>query len=108
MSRSVRNLILILVVCFFLPLAIFIAYTEWDIHRLKSFCNDVRPRMSIPDLRAIGSSHGIDQKWLQIESSHDDQKRRQFFVPALSQMGDMVCAIEHDGTAVLSKELNGP
>ena len=96
-------------IAFALAIPACIAWPQWDMHRLRSFCGDVRPGTPVSELVNVASDHWVDTRWLSRKGITDKRTNlEQIFVPAESQMGDMVCSIKHDGTKVISAEVWGP
>ena len=87
----------------FLLIFLFGGWVLWDIHRVRSFCAEVQPGMPISVLLQIADKHGIGKRWIVLPGVFDERENNWFIaVPAISSMGDVVCAIHHDKVNVLS------
>jgi hypothetical protein len=85
------------------------AWTFWDMHRLKRMCGEIRPGMPVANIRRIVTKYGLERFLLSDDGLYDDRtKNWDFFIPAPSTMGDMVCLIEHDRVKVISTKVLGP
>ncbi len=111
MARLLRVGLLVAGAVFALAVPGYVAWTMWDMHRLRSFCADVHPGVAVKDLGSIVKRHGVGQRWLALEGSgvfDDRAKTWGLMIPAASQMGDMACSIKHNGAVVISAEVIGP
>ena len=89
----------------------YVAWTMWDMHRLRSFCAEIHPGTTVKDIGDISKRHSIDRRWLDREGTgafDDRSKNWRLMIPAPSQMGDMACSIEHNGAIVISAVVIGP
>jgi len=89
----------------------YVAWTFWDMHRLRSFCNEVHPGTPVKEISLIATRRGIDRRWLEREGNgifDDSTKTWGLMIPAPSQMGDMACSIKHNGVVVTAAEVIGP
>ena len=81
----------------------------WDMHRLTAFCQSLQPRVLVVDLPRIAMRAGLDGRWLQHDGVFDDRTNSWVvFMPAKSTMWDMVCAIHHNRSVVISAQVWGP
>ena len=82
----------------------YLAFLAWEIHKVSSFCADVRPGMPISSLTNLAEKHGIDQRW--IRGFFDEKKGDWFiYVPISATMGERACSIRHDGKVIQSARM---
>jgi hypothetical protein len=86
---------------------VFIGWLEWDVHKVRELCNDVRPGMSIISLRSLAEEHAVDVKWVNPLNSERSDGKWVLYVPVEATMGDVDCVIRHDQKIVLSAKMNG-
>ncbi len=87
------------------PLLLYAAWMLWDVHKVKAFCDDVRPGAPLATLAPLAARHGIAAHWINRGVFDDKAHDRVMFVPAGTTLGDLVCAVHHDDTSVVSAEI---
>jgi hypothetical protein len=93
---------------FFVALTFFayVGWLQWEVHKMKSFCGDVRPGTPVADLRAIADRHGVNLG--KHEGIYDESSKDWFLlVPVVPTFGDVICSIHHDKTVVRSAAMEG-
>jgi hypothetical protein len=84
-----------------LSICAYVGWIQWEVHKMKSFCGDVRPGTPIAGLRAIADRHGVNLD--KDESVYDESSKDWFLpVPVVPTFGDVICAIHHDKIVVRS------
>lgn len=84
------------------------AWIWWDVHSLRTFCDEVRPGLPLAALAGVAQRHGVAPRWVGRQGVFDAQSKDWvLFVPATSTMGDVVCAIHHDKAVVVGAKLWG-
>ena len=95
-------------------IAAYVAFVDWDIHRVKLICAEIRPGSSIASAHSIIRAHGLgsfipDPRGNFPNGVVDRKTGNWFFaVPAGSTLGDWTCGIRHDGNIVISTTMLGP
>jgi hypothetical protein len=108
MARSVRWVLILFAVMFFLSLSVYIAWQRWRENALLAFCKDVSVDISFADLLRAEKRHWIDNSYL-VEAlfkdyvdqahSHELEFRSHIYDPPFA------CVISHDGRRVTSVQL---
>jgi hypothetical protein len=87
--------------------AVYGTWLWWDIHRVRSFCQEIHVGMPLAALPQLAEKHSIAAHWIRKGVYDDSARSWVFFVPVEATMGDMVCAIHHNNASVLSFEFYG-
>jgi len=89
-------------------MAAYSIYFAWDTHRLRSFCDELRPGTPVAQVAQIAARHHIDQKSIvDARKLSDEAKDQRMIAVAPSTMGEMGCDIKLNGTEVISATLSG-
>jgi hypothetical protein len=61
--RKPRRLVVILclVLALVLPLFLYEAYVRWDMHRLRTLCDELHPGTPVPHIRTVVARYGLDR-----------------------------------------------
>jgi hypothetical protein len=91
-----------------LVIGVYSAWIEWSLHKVRAFCGDVKLGVEIAALAEIASLHGVTTHWVQGKGVFSSSDNDWFLpVPVEATLGDVVCAIRHDGERVISAEMEG-
>jgi hypothetical protein len=105
LARGIKKLLQV----FFLlalPFCAYAGWLHWEIHKVQSFCGDVRPGTSVADLPAIADRHGVNLG--RGEGVYDESAKNWFLpVPVMPTFGDVACLIRHDKKMVQSAAMDG-
>jgi hypothetical protein len=78
----------------------------WDIHRTRSFCNEIKPGMLLSSLPQMADTYGVSRRLLKGGGIRDKTSGIWILpVPATLSVGDVVCVIQHDNATVLSARM---
>ena len=93
--KGIGKFLLALAVLF----GLYLVVLAWETRKVSSFCSDLHPGMQVSSIPTHAAKRGIDQRWLQ---AIEDKKQSDwfFYVPIGATMGDMGCAVHHDGNVI--------
>lgn len=110
MLKLIRRLIVAFarVGIFFVALTFaYLAWTWWEQRELQAFCEAVRPGAPVTSLSALAEQHGFSRSWIERGLNSKAGEVPTIYVPATTRLGELVCAIRHDGAVVTSTEVDG-
>jgi len=102
LARFLAKAALVLVAWFL----IYLAYYWWDMRRLRAFCDDVKVGTPVSSLITIADQHGVEKHWLEGKGVFDETRNEGvLYVPAASTIGEVACALHHNGLTVTSAKI---
>ena len=110
MLKVIRRLIVAFarVGVFFIVLILtYLAWTWWEQRELQAFCTAARPGAPVASLPDLAEKHGFSRSWIERGLKAKTDGVPTIYVPATTRLGEVVCAIRHDGAVVTSTEVNG-
>jgi len=99
--------VLKVVACIVAPLALFIAWMQWETHKVASFCGAVHAGTPLASLKQLADDYGVDGHWINKSIVDERTKDRVFFVPVAATIGEVACAVHHDGVVAKSSHMVG-
>lgn len=77
----------------------------WEMRQLNGLCNQIHEGISISALPSLVEQYGFNRRWVEHGIKEQDTENSIIFVPASSSMGEVVCAIRYNKTAVISAKI---
>jgi hypothetical protein len=84
----------------------YVGWAWFEGRQLHAYCDEVKPGMLIHELPALTEKHGFGRQWV-ICGQAQGCGSTAFYVPATTSLGELVCAIRHDGQRVLIAQIGG-
>ena len=78
------------------------AWAWWNVRQLQTFCTAVPRGTPVSALIGLAEQHGYARHWVESGLKPKADGTHVIYVPSASTFGDVVCAIQHDGTVVTS------
>jgi hypothetical protein len=104
-GRVIRKLLQVFIFLA-LPFCAYFGWIQWEVHKMQSFCGDVRPDTRVGDLPAIAERDGIST--LRGVGVYEESTKSWFLpVPVMPTFGDISCLIRHDNETVKSATMDG-
>jgi len=89
------------------PIFVICGWVQWDIHRVKSFCQDVYVGASLATLPQLADEHLISRHEIR-QGIYDEQSKDWVFsVGAVAIKEEMACSIHHNKVSVISVKFYG-
>lgn len=106
LGAAARNALKVLAAIFTL-IAVFIAWTKWDINKVSTFCKAAKPGLSLQAAREIGEGLGISRNWAGKGIVDERTNTWVYYVFVPTTFGEVACEVHHDGTTVVSSHMSG-